>query len=98
MARLLVQDDSLLPELRTTGASDAALNRIKQDLENHGFLTNHRVIGGFADFTWAAVCFSTTPRSESRPKYYKKGSSSLMTGSVKVRPTDHLLPTTLARS
>jgi hypothetical protein len=48
---LFVQDDSLLPELKAAGVSDAALHRIKQDLEDRGDLTNHRVVGGFADFS-----------------------------------------------
>ncbi len=49
--RLLVDDGDFLRQLRARGISDAAIPRIKQELERRGAITNHYVIGGMRDFS-----------------------------------------------
>jgi hypothetical protein len=55
---LLVQDDEFLALIRSRGASDAGIERIKADLERRGAIINHCVVTGWADVSVTKRAFS----------------------------------------
>jgi hypothetical protein len=68
---LLVQDDEFLPLVRSRGASDVEIERIKADLERRGAITNHSVVNGWADFSVTKRAFSQYIRNK-MPKPFRQ--------------------------
>src|ERR1039457_2850631 len=71
----LVDDDQFLPMVKSRGASDADIHRIKTQLQ-HGAIKNHSVITGWLDFTVNNRVFCEYIR-KTKPKLFERGQALL---------------------